>query len=43
MAIEITSEDIQLLYLYLSKMYSRDIAKELLLKHKDNLWGDKVV
>ena len=33
-----TKEDRQLLYIYLRKLYGRDTAKELMLKHKDNLW-----
>ncbi|MGF7057196.1 phage terminase large subunit [Brassicibacter mesophilus] len=33
-------EDIQLLYKYLSQMYGSDKAKELMLEHKSNLWGE---
>lgn len=39
MAIETKTEDIQLLYKYLSKLYNEDIAKKLLLQYKDNLFG----
>lgn len=31
--------DIQLLYIALSKLYGYDTAKELMIKHKDNLFG----
>lgn len=34
-----TKEDRQLLYKYLKKLYNSDKAKELMQKHKDNLFG----
>lgn len=34
-----TQEDIQLLYKYLAEMYGEEQAEELMLKHKNNLWG----
>lgn len=39
MSIEITQEDIQLLYIYLSKLYGQEKAKELMLANNDNLFG----
>ncbi|MCK9471779.1 MAG: terminase [Bacilli bacterium] len=39
MAVETTQEDIQLLYKYLSKLYDSKKAEQLLLQHKNNLWG----
>lgn len=39
MSIEIIQEDIQLLYIYLSKLYGQEKAKELMLANNDNLFG----
>lgn len=34
-----TTEDRQLLYIYLSKIYGKKQAKQLMLENRNNLWG----